>query len=434
MSLFSKYFSRPTPQIQLVQSIDVSQNPCYHTALLFTVTNGIGALTKTSGKGAEQLLLHGIPLLETRYPGCPTCASTLQRGYDLKLADCPELYAVSEFINQSNASITDALEQLSPLLGLLQDGPYLLADVPHFPTDGDGRFFWNAPYQPLEITAACASLYCCELLTAIESRPAYLYPTQSTDCLHEARVAYYLEQFHSGRTPHGIAYHTDGFISALLDGHHKACAAALLGQSLDCFTIIPITKTYNDKTYFCDLSVCTQNFSTSKQLRKQLLNHKPAHLQKLHSIPTAQTRSTLPEFYNEAAKQFPKIHDFAMELELGAAYATDDDIAEWLKKPSILENAYKLQYLLQFRSRQKDSSVRELALRILNACRTPDISVSATYYNAPESLLAEAFRALLAFKDTEVEQVFINYLVTYSPNHSLHRCDKIVNSYWTDEV
>lgn len=33
-------------------------------------------------------------------------------------------------------------------------------------------------------------------------------------------------------SPRGLAYYEEGFICALLDGHHKACAASVLGKML----------------------------------------------------------------------------------------------------------------------------------------------------------------------------------------------------------
>jgi hypothetical protein len=39
--------------------------------------------------------------------------------------------------------------------------------------------------------------------------------------------------------PRALAYHYSGFMNLLLDGHHKACAAASLGKYVRCLTIIP---------------------------------------------------------------------------------------------------------------------------------------------------------------------------------------------------
>lgn len=427
MKFFSKRSSQPLPQIQLIQTIDVSQHPHYHEAILFCITKGVGALKTARNANTGQLLLHNVPLLEMHHPGCPTCAHILQRGYDLDIADCPELYTVSQAVNENYIGISHALKQLSPLLGLLSDGLYLLADVPHFPTDGSCHFFWNAPYAPTEVIAACDWLYCPELLTTADSFPAYLYPTQSAACLQETRIAHYLKQFRSGKTPQGIAYHTDGFISALLDGHHKACAAAQLGQPLDCLTIIPATRIYNDKVCFCDLSVPIQDVATFKWLHA-LLSEKLPKSKKLHHLPTKHLSPVLPACYAETARQFPKVHDFAMEFVLDIAHATDTDISKWLECPAAEENAYQLQYLLQFRARQKDPAVRKLALRILDAFRTPD---NRFYYFAPD-IVKTAFCALLPFRDDEVEQVFIDYLLAYPWQDKCSDICDIVKSYWDD--
>ena len=52
-------------------------------------------------------------------------------------------------------------------------------------------------------------------------------------------MRHYEEVLRSGGAPRAIAYHEHGFISALLDGHHKATAAARLGRTVNCLTIIP---------------------------------------------------------------------------------------------------------------------------------------------------------------------------------------------------
>lgn len=66
-----------------------------------------------------------------------------------------------------------------------------------------------------------------------------IYPTQSSELIHEERVDEYIQIMKNGSNPpRGLAYYEKGFVCALLDGHHKACAASALGKRLNCLTII----------------------------------------------------------------------------------------------------------------------------------------------------------------------------------------------------
>mgnify|MGYP003364032401 FL=1 len=60
------------------------------------------------------------------------------------------------------------------------------------------------------------------------------------DDFTQERVDYYTQRFDTTDTfPRAIAFYCAEGISVLLDGHHKACAAARLGRQLPCITIFP---------------------------------------------------------------------------------------------------------------------------------------------------------------------------------------------------
>ena len=83
----------------------------------------------------------------------------------------------------------------------------------------------------------------------IFGEPVYLYPTQTTDSYDKNRVEYYIDKFKelSDSSPRAIVYNFTDYINFIIDGHHKACASALLGEPLRCILIIPaiVTKYYN---------------------------------------------------------------------------------------------------------------------------------------------------------------------------------------------
>ena len=90
------------------------------------------------------LALNGQPLAWGQVPECPTCEKLLAAGYGAHNADSAVLKAVGQRLNADTADIADAVDVLTPLLSLLEDGLYVVADVPYCPTDGSGRFFWDA--------------------------------------------------------------------------------------------------------------------------------------------------------------------------------------------------------------------------------------------------------------------------------------------------
>ena len=236
------------PDITVIREIDAAKYPWCDSAVLLRVINGKASLSRRCGEEDEDyyhifshLLLNEKPLVQATLPVCSTCSGLLAAGYGIENISCAEVEQVRQTVNGEFTDIRAAAEQLSPLLGLLSDGYYVLADVPHYPTDGEGRFFYDIPNELTSMQATCDCCYDHEFLTAVNSFPAYLYPTQSDELLNDERVQYYVDEFRCGKKPHGIAYHEAGFISALLDGHHKAAAAAQLGIPLNCLTIIGLS-------------------------------------------------------------------------------------------------------------------------------------------------------------------------------------------------
>ena len=190
------------------------------------------------------LTLRGAPLLSWLAAVCETSESWLCTGWGLDTAECPELDALREILNGGFAQLEDAVPSLSPLLELLPEGVYVLAESDAYPTDGCGQFFWNVsdrlepnPTTGLVCLADDDYDYKYERIP-----PKFLYPSQRRSRLDLERVDYYKERFQQdGSLPHGIALYVGaGGMSVLLDGHHKAAAAALLGRTLPCLTVLPL--------------------------------------------------------------------------------------------------------------------------------------------------------------------------------------------------
>ncbi len=116
------------PKVEIIKSVDVDW--C-EEAVLFRVKNGKGTLTHRISEDdmySSQLLLNDRPLIQAKYPICPTCAGMLATGYGIENIHSKELTRVRECMNSEYKGIMNAAEQIKPLLGLLKDGYYLLAE------------------------------------------------------------------------------------------------------------------------------------------------------------------------------------------------------------------------------------------------------------------------------------------------------------------
>lgn len=141
-------------------------------------------------------------------------------------------------------SLQDAFDKLQPLFRLLMNGEYRLMLCECIPTKGDHQFFWNneADYA----SASCTY----DDMEFIEGRPLFLYPSQSVKRYNPRQMEYYEKH----PEVYAVAYYIGGLGCVLLDGHHKACAAAKCGRKVKTAVIVP-TRTIHIKQplpYTCD--------------------------------------------------------------------------------------------------------------------------------------------------------------------------------------
>lgn len=243
--------------IELRQIIDTSEYPWCRDAALIRITGGRGVLTERYSEETDDytlrssLMLCGSPIMQAEYPECPTCSALLARGCGIENVDCDALRDIRDRINSPYTGINTAVLYISEILHLLKDGYYVIADACLYPTDGTNRFFMNVPDKLTDCHASCDSCYEPLFSTCVDSFPAYIYPTQSNTALDTDRAKHYLDMIDAPDAPRAIAYYDYGFMCALLDGHHKAYAAAMKGCTLPTIVIIPLTSiwgTDDDKT------------------------------------------------------------------------------------------------------------------------------------------------------------------------------------------
>ncbi len=424
MSFLNSLQNGNSPEIKILRNINTDSYPWCNSAVMFEVKNGKSALKHIYSDDdsyycwKSHLTLNGLPILQSDETYCSTCSATLAAGYGIENIDCAELDEVRNNINSDFRDIETSFEILKPLLGLLEDGVYLLADVPHYPTNGEGKFFYDISNEPTSYKAACMDYYNRDLLTPVSSFPAYLYPTQSDKCINKERVEYYVELLRNSKNPpRAIAYHKAGFISALLDGHHKAVAAAVLGIPINCLTII---KGFNcshtsyvdpkgtfEELYFSAIVIPNDigyYSKTDKNNSRADLDFEKYRL--IRSIPLGFTPKT---------EEYPTVEEltgiYAANLE--NTEITDELIDGRFSKRDKESMIYLKYVLIHLRFTDKPRAYR-LARRI----------VSDGSYGLP---VKEAFKVLLKDRSEETENLFIDYIVNHSPGDE---CWDIANSYW----
>ncbi|MDE6665048.1 MAG: hypothetical protein K2K14_02515 [Ruminococcus sp.] len=419
--------------VKILHEIDVSENKWCNSAVMFKVWNGMGTITHRFGKEDEdyyryeQLIINNKPILQEYCPTCPTCTGMLATGYGIENIDCPELKAVHECLNNNYTDIRTSAEMLKPLLALLDDGYYLLADVPHDPTDGNNHFFWSVPNNLTENPAFCDEYYHYGLFRCTDSFPKYLYPTQSADHCNQKRIDEYVEILRNNPSPpRALAYHEYGFISALLDGHHKATASALLGQKINCLTII--------KASGCTFGKGVKYINNGIEINNvQFSNIKvPVPAGSLYGeyfpYPFKEPDEDLQiTEYNLTGRKFPQAEQNAKNLYLDTEslmelYAfglentefTDEIIDSWINTSNDEENYIKLKCAIKYLMLNNRDMAYRTAVKI----------IKKDYIDLPYK---EAWIALLDFRDEQTEQLFIDHIVNYGKES--HYYD-IVTSYW----
>ncbi len=424
------------PQVILGQKVDTSALPFCQEAIWVEIKQGRAALKwvhqpyDEDYKSLSALFLHDRPILQADLPVCSTCEALLATGYGIGNIDCKEFSAVTEAINRPYIGLEQAIQSISPLLGLLQDGLYLVADCMAFPTDGNGNFFWAVPNGlTLSPATACRSLYIEDEYYFVGGIPAYLYPSQSTQRFDQSRVNYYRDLLTEGGSfPRAIAYHGIEFSSILLDGHHKAAACALAGEMVPTLTIIPATylaSTYNQPggtsqeraVVFSKIEVPIELF-TAEQLMtlRNKLNPGQLNSKFTYSEGCLIQRRWEPK-YLASVEAYPHVDELAQEVALEVNLSDGADIEDCLTDPVGLA-ARKLEVYIRSYTRLDKAKGRALALRCARC-------------SCDAKLLKSAFKVLAQWKNSpEVEAFFIDWWVN---NHEKNSpLSPIVNSFWQE--
>lgn len=395
--------------------------------------NGKGKLTVEIGKSEHpnweapsKIKLNDIPLIQAKIPDCSTCCAFLATGYGIENTNCKELLEIQEKINSDYINLETSINYIKPLLTLFKSGFYLIADAVCYPTDGE-NFFWNVPNELKEFLSA-GPAYLGEG-TYVFDQPVYLYPTQTTNSYNKDRVDYYIEKFKNSadNKPRAIVYNFEEFINFIIDGHHKACASALLKEPVSCILIIPdqIFNNYYENTCLNFSGILLDYKDIPKEYSKYIKKEKFFPNQEKIEIKDGivNNREWEKEYIN-SPKYYSSLLDYANVIDImqdNEIEVNDIFIKNCLEnfdKDSQLK-IKKLLYLLKFTDIKK---AQEIALKYARkTLKEKEIN---------KELKQLVYRILLNDKNNEeVENIFIDYIVYYSDNKE-DPVLNIINSYW----
>ena len=389
--------------------------------------NGAGKLKTffSDGYYPAKIRLNGIPLVRINSPYCPTSNSLLATGYGIENANCQELMEIQKEINADFISLENSIKAMEPLLKLFETGFYLIAEAECYPTDGNGNFFWNVPNEFTDSPATgLAYLKDSDTDTSyVFNQPVYLYPTQTTDCYNEERVEYYIDKFNN--EPRAIVYNFGGFINFVIDGHHKACAAALLGKPLKCLLII---KGEYSQNYGEDNQIFLNFLSSNIRKEDIPIKYQPFLKEKeknwgsmIINEGTVNKRQWEDKYIN-SVKKYPSLIEYATKVDdlIYENIEISDELINYCLINFDMDSQVKARKIfrnLEFLDMEK---AKDFAVRYAKASLKQEIS---------NKLKLVIYNFLVNMKNnTEVEQIFIDYIVCNEDRDD--PVLELINSYW----
>ena len=216
-----------------------------------------------------------------------------------------------------------------------------------------------------------------------------------------------------------------------MDGHHKATAAALLGRTLPCLTVLRLEH-YQLRPLAVSRSQekkagCFGPFAVPIEAMDEVKLPKEPWKHSENSPPTPLPKgclmdAELPEILLTAGRRYPTAEGYALVLAAEINYPSDEELETWLAAPYNYRSQLRAA-LVMLRSRG-DSRLKKTALRCA-AVRSPYCS-----------LKTEAFQVLAELKgDPDVEAFFIDYFVGLEEPPSVHGSaqdylTEIAHSFW----
>lgn len=377
----------------------------------------------------SEIRLNNTPLVQINAPYCPTSNSLLATGYGIENANCQELMEIQKEINADFISLENSIKAMESLLKLFETGFYLIAEAECYPTDGNGNFFWNVPNEFTDSPATgLAYLKDSDTDTSyVFNQPVYLYPTQTTDCYNEERVEYYIDKFNNedNNEPRAIVYNFGGFINFVIDGHHKACAAALLGKPLKCLLII---KGEYSQNYGEDNQIFLNFLSSNIRKEDIPIKYQPFLKEKeknwgsmIINEGTVNKRQWEDKYIN-LSKKYPSLIEYATKVDdlIYENIEINDELINYCLINFDIDSQVKARKIFRNLEFLDVEKAKDFAVRYAKASLKQEIS---------NKLKLVIYNFLVNMKNnTEVEQIFIDYIVCNEDRDD--PVLELINSYW----
>ncbi|WP_346354355.1 hypothetical protein [Azotosporobacter soli] len=403
---------RKSTAIQLLKTFSRNDSPWENDAAVFFIKNGLARLRMECGLAKDHRLkvfldLNDTPLIKIHSIDenlCPTCEKLISAGYGLGTLSAEEISTIRTHLNRPYESISSSLDELRPILNLLKSGFYALADLPLLPSDGNGNLFWNQTNIPVPNKG---SRWIHLKGFVAEGQPTFLLASQPPNRIDEETVNAYREKIRAGEPLHGLAYYIGYSLCVLLDGHHKALAAALEGQKLRCLTILPVhSESYEQNRVDYKISLGgvwfnTESLSSNADnlISKGFFCYDNLSVdeveQRLSQSVESWDQYQWPQATLEAGRKYPNA--FALACAECAGDLSSDRIDRLLRSEEE-DSIEKLQLIMNSLIGLHDDRAFSVVKRIAknrNYCL----------------LWHEAFQFLSTIKTEEVESFFIDFLI-----------------------
>lgn len=409
------FFKKKHPEIKVVQIFKGDQTIWNEDTVLFYLHEGKELLQYKYGKTKNGelkafLLLDEIPLIKWHSDeyNCPTCEKLLAAGYGRNKVPDSIIESIKNAGNNTGISLVDNLDIVKPLLYLMETGLYAFSYINLNPTDGDKRFFWDIDIAPRCFSGSC-NIY--HNFSFGQGRPAYILPTQPAASYNFERVQYYRNIIKSGKSVGGIAYYLDGYLCALLDGHHRATACFLEEVPFRCLTLMRVGAwgyEVDRKKGFVNIG--GQQFDISnleKNVRSKLESDKQRALSSLNYLDKEKVEYYLSltniewnkkdwsREITEKAQSYPSCYDL---LAIEHAGDLSDERLNKLFAESVEGNETEYDLVLRALIALRDQRAVDMALRVAKS-------------TALVSLWEYAFIFLSRIKSQRAESFFMDFLV-----------------------
>lgn len=304
-------------------------------------------------------------------------------------------------------------------------GLNVIADGDVYPADGGGRFFWDVPDVWTEAPATeqvglSDDDYEWEYP---DSAPVFLYPTQRRSRFDPDREVYYEDRLQQdGPLPRAVALHIQQGLNLLLDGHHKAAAAARLGRTVPCLTILPLEYYEMEpgklpRTAVRDKAGFGPSTVPAAELPAKWLPERPGqHSKARPEWPVGRLADReWPAEYRAAGAGYPTVKEYALVTAADIGYPTEVDLGRWLAEPERYHR--ELRAALVVLRGSGDPRLKETALR---CTALPDRWCS---------LKEASFRVLAAMRG-DAERFFTDFFVDLDLYSGHPALTEIANSFW----